>query len=89
MKKVCPLKSTSSAINTHDYSVEGTDKYSCPVHLKLLRHHLATGGAIPAITTLVLLQIIIIIITDLADGGYDNSLVFDGCVTCFSIWLSL
>lgn len=47
VEEVCALKSTAAAIQTHDYGVEGADQHRGPVHLKLLCHHLTTGGAIP------------------------------------------
>ncbi len=47
VEEVSALKATAAAVQTHDYGVEGADQHRCPVHLKLLRHHLTTGGAVP------------------------------------------
>lgn len=47
VEEVCSLKSTAAAVQPHDYDVEGADQNRGPVHLKLLRHHLTTGGAVP------------------------------------------
>ncbi len=47
VEEVCALKATAAAVQTHDYGVEGADQHRGPVHLKLLRHHLTTGGAVP------------------------------------------
>ncbi len=47
VEEVSALKATAAAVQTHDYGVEGADQHRGPVHLKLLRHHLTTGGAVP------------------------------------------
>ncbi len=51
VEEVSALKATAAAVQTHDYGVEGADQHRGPVHLKLLRHHLTTGGAVPNSTS--------------------------------------